>query len=251
MKGQANEAEKLRDFRCICDSGMYSISITVKDFTRTSQLRDELRAAYDGGAAGLFEITEIDQSTKRIDFERNFGEDYEMLEERVAKGCSMHQAACEQLADELVKLNPEVTSLATVIGALRDPNVATVFGLVEAPRELQILPGSTACSVGAAPEALDTERISACVFGTGISYADKGRREHGDFARLAFLHFDTLELKIEESCPAQFQAEIIRDAAVIQARRGEVYQVSTVGQTVTLGYRLKPDQQPSTRSSGN
>lgn len=81
--------------------------------------------------------------------------------------------------------------------------------------------------------------LFAGVFPTGISYADKGRIEHGDYASLAFLRFDTLELKIEASCPEHYEAEIRRDAAAIQARRGEEYQVSSSGQTITLGYRLQ------------
>ena len=83
------------------------------------------------------------------------------------------------------------------------------------------------------------DRLSACVMGTGISYADRGREQGGDYARLAFLYLATLELKFEEDCPAAFREAITHDAAEIQSRRGEEYQVSTCGQTITLGYAIK------------
>jgi hypothetical protein len=78
-------------------------------------------------------------------------------------------------------------------------------------------------------------RIFAGVYPAGIVYADRHREEHGDYARLAFLSYATLELEVEKSCPAQLRAEITEDAARIQARRGQQYQVSASGQTVLLG----------------
>lgn len=87
------------------------------------------------------------------------------------------------------------------------------------------------------------DRLFAGVFPTGISYADKGREEHGDYARLAFLSFDTLDLKFEANCPAPFRDLITDDAASIQAKRGQDFQVSTAGQTILLGPALKPARQ--------
>ncbi len=78
-------------------------------------------------------------------------------------------------------------------------------------------------------------RIFAGVYPTGILYADREREEHGDYARLGFLPFDTLDLQIDARCPAHLRADIEADAAPIIARRGETYQISTSGQTVTLG----------------
>jgi hypothetical protein len=82
------------------------------------------------------------------------------------------------------------------------------------------------------------ERIFAGVFSTGIGYADRKREKHGDYARLAFLTFSTLTLEIEKDCPAALRKEIEDDAARVQAKRGEAFQVSTSGQTITLGYAL-------------
>lgn len=79
-------------------------------------------------------------------------------------------------------------------------------------------------------------KIFSGVFSTGIGYADRTREECGDYKRLAFLSFSTLELKIERDCPADLADEIRLDAKAIQDKRGEQYQISTAGQTITLGY---------------
>ena len=78
-------------------------------------------------------------------------------------------------------------------------------------------------------------RIFACVFSTGVSYADRNTEEYGDYKRLAFLPFSTLELEFRKDCPAEFRSEIQKAAAKIQARRGLLYEISTCGQTVMLG----------------
>jgi hypothetical protein len=79
------------------------------------------------------------------------------------------------------------------------------------------------------------ERIFAGCFSTGIGYADRKVEVHGDYKHLAFLAFSTLELSFEKNCPLSFRAEIVADAAFIQAKRGEEFRVSTCGQTVLLG----------------
>ncbi len=79
------------------------------------------------------------------------------------------------------------------------------------------------------------ERLFVGVFPAGISYADRSREEFGDYKRLAFLPFRSLVVEFAVDCPAGLRALITRDAAVIQARRGEDFQVSTSGQTVRLG----------------
>lgn len=84
---------------------------------------------------------------------------------------------------------------------------------------------------------MTNERIFAGIFATGISYADRRREKHGDYAPLAFLAFDTLTLRFERDCPPDMRREIAADAQGIQDRRGEAFQISTSGQTVTLGCR--------------
>ena len=88
------------------------------------------------------------------------------------------------------------------------------------------------------PAQMDPDRIFAGVFPTGIYYADKQREKGGDWARLACLRFDTLELTFESDCPRSLRPFIEAAAAKVQARKGEQYQVSTAGQTVLLGSAL-------------
>ncbi|CAE6795638.1 hypothetical protein R70006_05060 [Paraburkholderia domus] len=137
LDAASGEAGKLPEIECTGDGGTYSISAVVKTDAPIRQLRSDLQAAYDHGAAGFFEIEEIDSSTKRIVFERQFGEDYEMLVDRIAKGSEVSRAACEQLADEFSELSPEGSCLAAVLASLRDPRNAVVSGLVDGTRKLQ------------------------------------------------------------------------------------------------------------------
>lgn len=82
-------------------------------------------------------------------------------------------------------------------------------------------------------------RLFIGVFCTGITYADRHVQKAGDYARLGFLPFDTLQLKIEPDCPLDLRSQIEAHAATMQARRGDQYQVSTSGQTVMLGSALQ------------
>lgn len=79
------------------------------------------------------------------------------------------------------------------------------------------------------------DRLFIGVFPTGILYADRSREKDGDYARLAFLPFDELTLKIESDCPAVLVASIRRNAQSIIARRGERYETSESGQYIILG----------------
>jgi len=81
------------------------------------------------------------------------------------------------------------------------------------------------------------DRLFIGVYSTGISYADRKREKHGDYAKCAFLDFDTLTLKFYPDCPASLRKEIEQHAATIQARRGEQYPIDASGHTVTLGGR--------------
>ncbi len=79
------------------------------------------------------------------------------------------------------------------------------------------------------------QRIFIGCYPEGIVYADRTVEEHGDYARLAFLPYDTLELEFSPTCPLQLKQEIRDSAAHLQAHRGEPYSISSCGQTVILG----------------
>lgn len=81
-----------------------------------------------------------------------------------------------------------------------------------------------------------TARLFIGVFPCGISYADRGQTEFGDYKRVAFLPYDTLVFDVIDVRSPLLMAAL-EDAVRVQARRGETFQVSTCGQTVLLGYR--------------
>lgn len=86
------------------------------------------------------------------------------------------------------------------------------------------------------------DKLFSGIFPTGISYADRSKTSGGDYHRVAFLSFETLELKIyDERSP--LLPEIKEHAANLQARKGEPFNTSACGQPVTLGYGcLSPDK---------
>lgn len=88
---------------------------------------------------------------------------------------------------------------------------------------------------------MHNERIFCGIRPTGILWADRKRLVGSDYATLAFLPFDTLELKLEADCPKALIADIRSDAAVVQAKRGTFYRVSSTGKTVMLGGKVKAD----------
>ena len=79
------------------------------------------------------------------------------------------------------------------------------------------------------------DRLFVGVMPTGIVYADRSREVDGDYARCAFLPFDTLALEIAPKCPEDMLDAIKADAATIIARRGEHFKISASDQTVVLG----------------
>jgi hypothetical protein len=82
-------------------------------------------------------------------------------------------------------------------------------------------------------------RLGVFCFPEGLSYADRSIEVHGDYKKLGFLGFKDLKLEIYPGCPAFLREQIEADAARIQAKRGQEYQTSSSGQTITLGYALK------------
>jgi hypothetical protein len=78
-------------------------------------------------------------------------------------------------------------------------------------------------------------RLFIGIFPAGIVYADRRREECGDYQRVAFLPYRSLQLEINPRAHKQLAKQAVQHAATIQARRGEQFQISSSGQTVTLG----------------
>ena len=79
-------------------------------------------------------------------------------------------------------------------------------------------------------------RLFAGIYPSGVIYADRYEDVDGDYKRIAFLPFSTLQLEWAPGVhPPELVEEVTADAAKIIARRGEDFEVSASGQTVKLG----------------
>ena len=88
------------------------------------------------------------------------------------------------------------------------------------------------CSGGASPV---DQRLFIGVYPAVLVYADRFREAGGDYARLAFLPYDTLDLQVSDDCPAELRKAVSDHADRMRAKRGQAFQVSTCGQAVILG----------------
>ena len=87
------------------------------------------------------------------------------------------------------------------------------------------------------------QRIFSGVYDTGIVYADRKTFDAArrDYKRLGILFFRTLKLELAPDCPDHLAQQIKKDAAEIQKMKGQEFQVSACGQTITLGYGILED----------
>lgn len=80
------------------------------------------------------------------------------------------------------------------------------------------------------------DRLFIGVYPAGIVYADRATTVDGDYARIAFLPYSTLQLEWSKGqFPPELCRQIVEHAATIAARRGQPFEVSSSGQTVVLG----------------
>jgi ribosomal protein S27AE len=70
-------------------------------------------------------------------------------------------------------------------------------------------------------------------FPCGLVYADRAIEVHGDYKRVAFLPYSSLELEIDDPNSPLIE-RVKADAAAMQARRGQPYQIAG-NMTITLG----------------
>lgn len=81
-----------------------------------------------------------------------------------------------------------------------------------------------------------SDRLFIGMFPTGISYADRQRERNGDYMRVAFLPFSTLELEWSPGRhPPELRKEVEKHAAAMMRRHGQAFRVDSAGHTVTLG----------------
>ncbi len=80
-------------------------------------------------------------------------------------------------------------------------------------------------------------RLFCGVFPEGFSWADRAKQERGDYKKVAFLSFRDLKFTVYDPKSPLLET-VKREAAKLQARRGERFETSASGQGVTLGYGL-------------
>jgi len=81
---------------------------------------------------------------------------------------------------------------------------------------------------------VNNERIFCGCLTTGFIWADRWHERHGDYVRLAYMNYRTLELEIEKGCPAILVPDIKADAEALQAMKGQRYPLTATNE-VTLG----------------
>lgn len=82
------------------------------------------------------------------------------------------------------------------------------------------------------------QRLFSCIMPTCFVYCDRAKEKNGDYLEVARLYFSTLTETIFE--PNSPLLPLIKDDIErIKAMKGQAYQVSGAGQTITLGYALK------------
>jgi len=208
LAGNYSRAVALREFKSLADKGAkkYQREVQARYFTS-----DE-KKAYAESAADYFEA------------EWNIGN----MREYATSASQWNPA-------HSLKQNPwEVHSESGLEGVFADEDDARFYAEEirgGGARQIRV-----ERRVRQAPRRNPGSRLFSGVYPTGIVYADKARERDGDYLRVAFLPFSTLQLEwAPGSHPAELRAEIERDAAQVIAQRGEQYPVSASGQTVKLG----------------
>jgi hypothetical protein len=64
------------------------------------------------------------------------------------------------------------------------------------------------------------------LYPTGIVYANRTREENGDYKKLGYMNYKTLVLELRPNCPADLAELIKADAATVQAKRGQSYEIA-------------------------
>lgn len=80
-----------------------------------------------------------------------------------------------------------------------------------------------------------SDRLFIGVFPAGLVYADRHKKEHGDYKRVAFLPYKSLVLEPAKGVNRELLRQAAEHAATIIACRGERFQISSCGQCVVLG----------------
>jgi hypothetical protein len=79
-------------------------------------------------------------------------------------------------------------------------------------------------------------------FPTGFVYANMAKEVAGDYQRLAYLNYSTLQLEVEKACPAELLTHIRAHHEAMLARRHTVYPIAGNASVVLGGSDLTQAQ---------
>lgn len=81
------------------------------------------------------------------------------------------------------------------------------------------------------------DRLFIGMYPEGIVYADRGREEHGDYMRVAFLPYSTLKLEVNEAA----DPDLITKAKTDAGKYKPGMTINLPPQTMELGWKLKKE----------
>lgn len=80
------------------------------------------------------------------------------------------------------------------------------------------------------------QRLFIGVYPCGIAYSDRETIQDGDYKRVAFLDYDTLELEVRDD-RSPLLDEVRSHAATVRLQKGERFSIDACGHSVVLGAR--------------
>lgn len=81
------------------------------------------------------------------------------------------------------------------------------------------------------------DRLFVGKYPTGLVFADRHREENGDYRRVGFMPWNTLQLEPRPGAPAALLQEAAAIVETYRGREGQLEMISTTGQKVLLGPR--------------
>lgn len=139
--------------------------------------------------------------------------------------------------EDLKEVFPWLGTNAEADGGDVVERLTDLYESLPAQTETPVPPVASERNTMALPSELDN-RLFIGIRSEGISYADRWVEVNGDYKDIAFLRFGDLGLRFYVGPDHDLIQEVRAHAQSITVRRGEKFEVSSCGQTVTLGSEL-------------
>lgn len=83
-----------------------------------------------------------------------------------------------------------------------------------------------------------TPRLFIGVYPGGMVYADRHKERDGDYARVAFLPWDTLEVEVDKRADPELVRQALAHATLLARKSGQAFAIDASGHHVLLGSKL-------------